>query len=176
MDKKQLGSLAIAATRNCATNLLEDTIVAIEKWFQENPQEPIAVGLTTDQVQQLAHRLDTVEVEYIEGEGYVDIIYEFLAEQNFADSTAPSWNTAPKWATHRARDSYGEWRWFEKKPTRNSTGWFGRGGTVLPIQDKGWEDSLQERPKPRVKVEVGQIWKHIVGSQLDNFTVTETQR
>ena len=44
----------------------------------------------------------------------------------------PDWKDAPEWAEHLARDSDGEWRWFEFEPEPDDLigYWRSRGGRV----------------------------------------------
>lgn len=62
----------------------------------------------------------------------------------------PSWEDAPKWATHLAQQVTGDWMWCDGEPTAGEDGgWFGcfnrsTHGEVLG----GWRDTLECRPIP----------------------------
>lgn len=78
---------------------------------------------------------------------------------------APSWEGAPAWARFVAMDADGQWSWYENRPYPETdlgsdefTLWDAEDGHIQPISSGnrfyGWENSLQERPAPRVSVKV----------------------
>ena len=97
-------------------------------------------------------------------------------EQLKSQQFMPDWNTAPDWANWLAQDETGDWFYFEKKPTAGEDGWMHNNGTYESTYAfvKNWQQTLQERPQPTPKVEVGQVWRHASeGEGGDDYEVTE---
>lgn len=63
----------------------------------------------------------------------------------------PDWSTAPDWANYLAKDSNGQWYWFEKKPLLSMMFWIvnpsNDGKSEIVSEDSWWRNSLEEKPK-----------------------------
>ena len=60
----------------------------------------------------------------------------------------PDWKDAPEWANYLARDSDGEWWWYETEPVADDAGWWGTTDKTQicnpPKQE--WNKSLEKKP------------------------------
>lgn len=58
----------------------------------------------------------------------------------------PDWKDAPEWAGWLARDSDGEWYWYEEKPKKAEKCWLRSEGKAQRIcPEKYWRNSLEEK-------------------------------
>ncbi|GGU79506.1 hypothetical protein GCM10009504_40510 [Pseudomonas laurentiana] len=63
----------------------------------------------------------------------------------------PDWKDAPQWAEWLARDSFGEWYWFQAFPDCRQVLWLADYDTEHTLAGKSasgvdWKDSLEKRP------------------------------
>ena len=117
----------------------DDELSVFLKWLEQNQPSPVVVGLSDEQVEDLASDLDSWNIG--DTDGFIFHIKEWLKIQTFAQQSAftPNWDDAPK-NTHYARFQI---EWLNKM-------YHQIGVSVL---------SQQERPKTMPVVEVGQVWR-----------------
>lgn len=60
----------------------------------------------------------------------------------------PDWKGAPKWANWLAMDKNGEWYWYKNKPEAEARRWCSDTTYERIYALPGWQDTLEERPKP----------------------------
>lgn len=67
----------------------------------------------------------------------------------------PDWKDAPKWANWLAMDGNGGWYWHERRPQNTESWCWIPTGRITPVNElPGWQDTLEERPKPKLKYAV----------------------
>ena len=144
-------------------NPVDTHIEIITSWLEQNPVDPVVIGLSDEQVDELSYRL-----EYVEW-GYKMVIHNYLKTQTFAQPQQfqPNWDDAPDWANWLAQNLDGAWHWFKDKPLTGihdgwANGYFGykerRNSPYLEVNS--WQQTLQQRTKPTPQVEVKQVWAH----------------
>lgn len=60
--------------------------------------------------------------------------------------TKPLWKDAPEWAGWLAKDSDGNWCWYEKKPVWSVDCWITDSGKECYANDPDPEETLEPRP------------------------------
>ena len=178
------------------TALSFDVERVIAAWLEQNPIEPVVVGLSDKQVVELHQALSMAPPErtpkavikdYYSSQAiqmtyqkmynelhdcFVDLQKEL---EQLKSQAVPNWDSAPEWANWLAQDECGTWSWFDTKPN-----WIGDRWNTFMRKSKfasgsiNWQQTLQERPKPTPQVEVGQTWRHdSEGEGGDDYEVTE---
>ena len=176
IDKEKVRELASLAITQAILNLnktAEDaicsTIVPIQKWLEQNQPEPVVVGLSDEQMEDLCFQVANVTKNThwnIEG-----FIKKWFEKQTFTQpqQLKPSWDDAPDWANWLAQDFNGSWNWFEEKPeivSSISTKFKTTKLTVACFDNTNWQQTLEQRPTPPApKVEVGQVWRCLSNNQ-----------
>ena len=133
----------------------------INKWLEQNPIEPVVVGLSDEQLEDLVKGLSIATTDY-QFKNRLEFAREWLDAQTFAKPGVGNSDTSSNWddawiqelSTELAGFAYSKENikslitaFLDKKPNLSN-------GSI------NWQQTLQERPKPTPKVEVGQVWKH----------------
>ena len=61
----------------------------------------------------------------------------------------PDWKDAPEWARYLAMDSDGSWWWYKLRPNCDDPWFWNSAGKAESIKISGWQNTLEERPKPK---------------------------
>jgi len=162
---------------------LADIKGSVEQWLEQNPQKPVAVGLTDEQV------ADAFASPYIPKDIRDDLIVIFknwLKTQTFAVREIPvglsdeqiqslvdytycdsdTFNTIKEWAKTQTLSTESKMKfeiYWDDAPAgaeiyQLSYVWLDKGGKWL---DGNVLDEIKRPAPPAQKVEVGQVWRHI---------------
>lgn len=142
----------------------------LETWLERNKStftgvQEVAVGLTDEQLRSFANRLSTMlEIPHTQ---FIRQYRDWRLSQEFEIRTEtlekftigkPSWADAPEWANWLAKNSTGEWAWYETKPSREmgdiSTKWAVPANSKrrVAFDNTDWKDSLESRPTESAEI------------------------
>ena len=161
VEKEKIESLVDYLLQNSKLSTLNEKIT---QWFEQNPQEPIVVGLSDEHVKSLAEYIYGKSIGQQHCKGLYDmVIGTWIKTQAFVQHRKfqPNWKDAPEWANWLAMGWRGNWTWFEDKPLLMDSGfWSGDVSTDANFKYEFLATTLQQRPTPPApKVEVGQVWR-----------------
>lgn len=174
MNKEKVRELSEFVIGHQATKITIESLIT--QWIEQNHPEPVVVGLSDEQVNDLSVTMKweagcnegVVFLKWIKTQSFAQPNYEAeakyrlaLAESNRklgdlqeelkSQQFTPDWDDAPDWAIRCV----------------NSTRWWNEKGEYIETTNSA---SFQ-RPQPTPVVEAGQVWKYKGGSkyQIDSF-------
>jgi hypothetical protein len=134
MNKEQIESLVQFINRTSPTTYVYDIRKSVIKWFDQNPQEQVAVGLSDEQLSSLWHNTPM----WREYGDFHSAYHAWEKTQTFIlQPFTPDWNDAPLKATS----------------CQIKLVWIDKHGSALDYK------LLLDQQRPTPLVEVGQIWK-----------------
>ena len=187
MNKEKVRELAYLLIGR-DTGSVDSKCKIITEWFEQNPVEPVVVGLSDEQLQDFytyylfkpnhTKSLTNLEFAYKEWaktqtftqpntllEYQLDAArkeinrVESLNANLLKQQFEPDWDHAPEWANWLAQDDKSNWTWYEKEP-KEGMGYFATKWKCenVFVKNHNWQQTLQQRPKTTPQVEVGQVW------------------
>lgn len=153
---------------------LADIKGSIDYWFEQNPQEPVVVGLSDEQADSFLtfwHEQDSCN--------YIDVYKDWAKTQTFAQpqQLTPNWDDAPADANFITIDNDGMRAWHKLKPEFDIVhGTWGSDGSNGIIFNDNSQKLFKRPTQPTPKVEVGQVWTNIkTGKSYVIYCLTKTK-